>query len=205
VGIDATPHLLEEAARRSVQSGLDVEWREGDMEALSVDDASFDRVLSSFGAIFAVDQHRTATELVRVCRPGGRIGLTAWALDGLFDRMSSILVSRLPAPPPATPAPRDWASSTELERIFAGLPVDMALEQRSVSAPFASPEAAVEFFESRAAPTMAAREALAGAGRWEDARGAVVQLFSEAATAEGEGDSCRLALDYVVAVFDVSG
>jgi SAM-dependent methyltransferase len=105
VGIDATPHLLEEAARRSVQSGLDVEWREGDMEALSVDDASFDRVLSSFGAIFAADQHQTAAELVRVCRPGGRIGLTAWAHGSLFDRMTAVLASRFPTPSPATPRP----------------------------------------------------------------------------------------------------
>lgn len=136
VGIDATPHLLAEAARRSAETGLDVEWQEGDMEALSVADASFDRVVSSFGAMFAADQQRTAAELVRVCRPGGRVGVSAWAADSLFDRMTTVLTGYLPAPPPPGPSFRNWASRSVLKRIFAGLPVQMSLEERSVSAPF---------------------------------------------------------------------
>lgn len=203
VGVDLTPALLAEASRRSAAAGFSVEWKEGDMEALSAPDAGFDRVLSSFGAMFASDQGAMAAELVRVCRPGGRVGLTAWALDGLFDRMTTVLVSHLPAPPPPAPSPRDWASHASLERIFTGLPVDVAVEERTVSARFLSPEGAVELLETRAPPILAAREALTAAGRWEDARSALVALFSEAATADGEG--CRLDLDYVVAVFDVTG
>ncbi|MBW3610907.1 MAG: class I SAM-dependent methyltransferase [Actinobacteria bacterium] len=106
VGVDATPALLAEATRRSVADGTEIEWQEGDMEDLALADASFDRVLSSFGAMFATDQHHMAAELERVCRPGGRVGLTAWAV---------------------------------------------------VSARFPSPEAAVELFETRAAPIMAAQ------------------------------------------------
>ncbi|MBA3955635.1 MAG: class I SAM-dependent methyltransferase, partial [Acidimicrobiia bacterium] len=122
VGVDLTPALLAEASRRSAAAGFSVEWKEGDMEALSAPDAGFDRVLSSFGAMFASDQGAMAAELVRVCRPGGRVGLTAWALDGLFDRMTTVLVSHLPAPPPPAPSPRDWASHASLERICTGLP-----------------------------------------------------------------------------------
>ncbi len=201
VGLDATPALLAEAGHRSAAAGLGVEWQEGDMEAMSVPDASFDRVLSSFGAMFASDQPGMAAGLVRVCRPGGRIGLTAWATDGLFDRMTSVLVSHFPVPPPAVPSPRDWASRGELERIFAGLPVQLGFEERTVSARFPSPEAAVELFETRAAPVMAARAGLQAAGRWDDARVGLVQLFG--ASAASVGDDCRLDLGYVMATFDV--
>ena len=69
VGVDLTPALLAEASRRSAAAGFSVEWKEGDMEALSAPDASFDRVLSSFGAMFASDQGAMAAELVRCADP----------------------------------------------------------------------------------------------------------------------------------------
>jgi SAM-dependent methyltransferase len=203
VGVDATPELLAEAVRRSAEDGYDIEWVEGDIEALTLADAGFDRVVSSFGAMFAADQGHMGAELVRVCRPGGRVGLTAWAVGGLFDRMTILLMGFLPAPLPDAPSPRDWASGAGLERIFAGLPVRLTLDEHTVSVGFPSPEAAIELFETRAPPIMAARAALEAGGRWAEAREALVGLFRE--SAEDDGDGCRLGLDYVVATFDVAG
>ncbi len=201
VGLDATPSLLAEAARQWADEGLDVEWQEGDMEALAVADASFDRVLSSFGAMFASDQRAMAAQLVRACRAGGLVGLTAWSVDGLFDRMGTVLMERLPPPPPGSPSPRDWASRELLERIFAGLPVRLEVDERTVPARFPLPQAALELFETSAAPIMAARHALEGADRWEDTRAALVELFDDAARPDGEG--CRFELAYVIVVGEV--
>ena len=202
VGIDLTPELLAEAARRGDQGGWAVEWQHGDMEALAVPDAAFDRVLSSFGAMFATDQRATAAGLVRACRPGGRIGVTAWALGGVFDRMSTVLAELLPSPPPPGPSPRDWSSAASLEPIFAGLPVRTTVEERVAGAWFPSPAAAVELIETGAPPILAAREILAGAGRWEEAHSRLGELFERAMV--DDGGRWRLDLAYTVAVFDVA-
>lgn len=201
LGVDATPTLLAEAARRSAEQGVDVAWQEGDMEALDLGDDRFDRVLSTFGAIFAVDQHQVAAELVRVCRPGGRVGLTAWAMGGVFDRMTKVLVDLMPTPPPVVPSPRDWAAPSSLERIFAGLPVTIDVEEASVDARFSSPSAAAELLASRAAPIIAAREVLAAAGRWEQALAELVALFTDAAVDDDGG--CRLGLAYTLVIVDL--
>jgi ubiquinone/menaquinone biosynthesis C-methylase UbiE len=78
VGCDVTPELFEHARRRAAAAGVEVEWVEADAQDLPFGDASFDRVTSTFGAMFAPDHTRAAAELVRVCRPGGRIAMTTW-------------------------------------------------------------------------------------------------------------------------------
>ena len=117
-GVDLTPTLLEEAARRAEAEGLAdrVTWHEADMATLPVADDGYDRVLSTFGAMFATDQPRVGAELRRACRPGGTVAVTAWAIDGLFDRMTETLFAHVPEPP--GPGPRDWARAEDLARIF---------------------------------------------------------------------------------------
>ena len=82
VGVDLTPELLEHARRRAAEAGVEIEWVEADAQSLPFADASFDRVLSTFGAMFAPDHARAAAELVRVCRPGGLVAMATWANDG---------------------------------------------------------------------------------------------------------------------------
>jgi SAM-dependent methyltransferase len=81
VGLDLAPGQLEKARAAAAEAGLDVRFDEGDCQALPYEDASFDAVASAFGLIFAPDQERTAAEAARVCRPGGKLGVTAWPLD----------------------------------------------------------------------------------------------------------------------------
>jgi len=100
VGVDYVPELLANGRERAAAEGLDVEFVEGDAQELPFEDAAFDVVLSTFGAMFAPDQAKTAAELLRVCRPGGRIGMANWMPDGLVffpDR-------DVPDPPPGVVA-----------------------------------------------------------------------------------------------------
>ena len=87
---DFVPTLLETAARRAQVEGLELETREADAQDLPFPDATFDVVLSTFGVIFAPDQAGAAAELLRVCRPGGRIGLTAWTPDSVMAAIQAI-------------------------------------------------------------------------------------------------------------------
>ena len=84
VGSDITPELFDSARRRAAEAGVDVDWVEADAQDLPFADDRFDRVTSTFGAMFAPDHAKAAAELVRVCKPGGRIGMATWATDGFF-------------------------------------------------------------------------------------------------------------------------
>ena len=117
VGVDFAPPQLEAARVRAAAEGLDAQFVEGDAEQLPFPDASFDAVLSVFGAMFAPDQHRVARELLRVCRPGGRIAMANWtpALAPFFEIVAAY------APPPAgIDSPLLWGTRERLEELFAG-------------------------------------------------------------------------------------
>src|SRR5262249_30679276 len=108
VGLDLVPELLDVARSRAVAAGADIDWVEGDAEALPFDDSSFDSVTSVFGVQFAPRHQVTADELVRVCRPGGTIGLVNWTPEGLIGAMFGIMGRYMPAPPAFATAPPLW-------------------------------------------------------------------------------------------------
>jgi len=98
-GVDYVPALLERGRERAAAERLEVSFQEGDAEALPFPDASFDVVLSTVGVMFAPDQERAASELLRVCRPGGRISLANWTPDGFARQLGSLFGSYLPLSP----------------------------------------------------------------------------------------------------------
>ncbi len=106
VGIDFAVGLLRSARARAEGDRFAIEFREADAGALPFKDASFDAVVSVFGVMFAPDQERAAAELLRVCRPGGRIGLAAWTPDGMVGEMFGILARHAHAVARAAPADR---------------------------------------------------------------------------------------------------
>jgi ubiquinone/menaquinone biosynthesis C-methylase UbiE len=110
---DFVPAMLATASRRAAVEGLELRTEVADAQHLPFPDDRFDIVLSTFGAMFAPDQQRTADELVRVCRPGGRIGLANWTPDGLLGRMQ-------PAggPGPDGPSPLDWGTEEHCRALF---------------------------------------------------------------------------------------
>jgi SAM-dependent methyltransferase len=115
-GIDYVPTLLERARQRAAAEGLAINFREADAENLPFADASFDVVLSAFGVMFAPNQERVAAELLRVCRPGGVIGLANWTpSSGIGDmfRLGARFV-----PPPEVRPPLEWGTAARLRELF---------------------------------------------------------------------------------------
>ena len=105
VASDLTPELLEVGRRLTENTDLAIEWRVADAEALPFADAEFDRVLSCLGVMFAPHHQAGADELIRVCRPGGTIGLVSWTPTGFIGQMFATMKPYVPPPPPGVQPP----------------------------------------------------------------------------------------------------
>lgn len=119
VGIDYVPVSLERARERAAAERFAIDFREADAEALPFADASFDVVLSAFGVMFAPDQEKAASELRRVCRPGGRIGLANWTPTGATSEFFGSAAKYLP-PAPSMRPPTEWGDAARIAELFAG-------------------------------------------------------------------------------------
>ena len=119
-GSDLAPVLIETAKRLAEEEGLDIRYEVGDAEQLPCGDASFDVVSSSFGAIFAPDQAAVAREFARVCRSGGRIGLTAWDPDGGIGDFFRMIGQFQPPPPEGAGNPLDWGREEHARELLEG-------------------------------------------------------------------------------------
>jgi ubiquinone/menaquinone biosynthesis C-methylase UbiE len=116
-GIDYVPTLVERARERAAADRLPADFRVADAEALPFEDASFDVVLSTVGVMFAPDQQRAAAEMLRVCRPGGRIGLASWTPEGFLGQLFKLIASYAPPPAGVKPAMR-WGTEAGLQELF---------------------------------------------------------------------------------------
>lgn len=121
VASDFSPVMIERGSRRTHGLGLDIEWREAEASELPFEDASFDRVTSVFGAIFAPDQAKTAAEAVRVLKPGGKLGFTGWTPDGYVARVLETTSKYAPPRPVDAPDPFFWGRPEEVRALFATL------------------------------------------------------------------------------------
>jgi len=120
VGVDIASNLLEQARQRAAQEGVQAEFREGDAERLDFAEASFDMVISAFGAMFAPRPEGVAAEFLRVCRPGGLIAMANWTPGGFVGKMFATSARHVP-PPPGIPAPALWGDEeTVKQRLGAG-------------------------------------------------------------------------------------
>jgi SAM-dependent methyltransferase len=118
VGSDLAPGLIETAKKRAEEEGLNVTFEVGDAEALPYEDGSFDVVASSVGVIFAPDHAAIASELARVCRPGGRIGITAWRADSGVGQMFQAMRPFQPPPPEGAGSPFQWGDEDYATRML---------------------------------------------------------------------------------------
>jgi SAM-dependent methyltransferase len=116
---DYVPALLDRGRRRAEAEGFDVTFEVADAEALPYPAASFDVVLSTFGVMFTPDHERVASELLRVCRPGGRIGLTSWTPGGFLGQLFQVIGSHVP-PVPGVRSPLLWGTDAHIRDLFAG-------------------------------------------------------------------------------------
>ena len=155
-GLDFSPELLEIARERASDAMVEVEWVEGDAQELPFEDASFDRVISTFGHMFAPDHERTADEMLRVCRPGGAIAVACWTPEGSIGRMFRTIAELVPPPPGGTPAIL-WGTE-EHQRELLG---DGEFERHEIEWEDESVESYAQFMLESFGPLLNARELLA--------------------------------------------
>jgi SAM-dependent methyltransferase len=176
-GLDLTPELLDVAAVRAAALGADVEWVQGDAEALPFPDQSFDRVLSAFGIQFAPRHQITAGELLRVCRPNGAIALANWTPEGAVGQMFAILSRYLPAPPEFASPPPLWGSEEHVRDLFSSWNVALEVERATTPFTFGSVEECLQFYETTYGPMIRAKSILESQDRWDACRRELGDLF----------------------------
>jgi SAM-dependent methyltransferase len=147
VGLDYVPELLERGRERAAAERFEIEFVEGDAQEMPFEDESFDAVLSTFGVMFAPDHQRAADELLRVCRPAGRIGLGNWVPDGFVGEMFKTVSGHAPPPPGVAPPPL-WGTEQHLQGLFGDRVSELRAERRTVKQRFRSAEHWIEFFRT---------------------------------------------------------
>ncbi|KQW36900.1 class I SAM-dependent methyltransferase [Rhizobacter sp. Root404] len=156
---DYVPALLERGAARARAEGLNAAFEIADAEALPYDAASFDVVLSTFGVMFAPDQAKAASEMARVCRPGGRIGLANWTPEGFIGQLFKTLGRHLP-PPAGVQPPSRWGVETALHELFGDSAQSIAVTKRMFNFRYRSAAHFVEVFRTWYGPVHKAFAAL---------------------------------------------
>ncbi len=160
---DYVPALLAGAGARAVADGLEIELREADAENLPVADASFDIVLSTFGVMFTPDQDKAASELLRVCKPGGKIGLANWTPASFIGQLFKIIGAHIP-PAPGVKSPALWGTEQRLRDLFGGAAESVATTPRYFAFRYHSPEHWLEVFRTFYGPLNRAFAALGDSG-----------------------------------------
>lgn len=161
---DYVPALLQRAQARAAADGLALRVETADAEALPFDDASFDVVLSTFGVMFTADHAAAAAELLRVVRPGGRIGMANWTPDGFIGRLFSTVGKRV-APPPGSRPPVNWGRVAWLEEQFGAGAAEIRATPRTFAFRYRSPAHWLEVFRTWYGPVLKAFGALDAAGQ----------------------------------------
>lgn len=156
---DYVPALLERARARAAADGLTITFREADAEALPFPDASFDVVMSTFGVMFTPDQDKAASELLRVCKPGGKIGLANWTPEGFIGQVFKTLGRHLP-PPAGVKSPVLWGTKARLDEMFGAGARDIAADPRMFMFRYRSARHWLDVFRTFYGPMLKAFEAL---------------------------------------------
>ena len=163
---DYVPALLEQGRRRAEADRLPIAFEVADAERLPFADATFDVALSTFGVMFAPNQARAAIELIRVVKPGGRIGLANWTPEGFLGRLFNVVGAFVP-PPAGVRSPLAWGTEPRLVELFGPLAVDIRAVRRQYVFRYRSAEHWIEVFRTYYGPTHKAFAALDEDGRRE--------------------------------------
>jgi SAM-dependent methyltransferase len=163
VGSDFVPALLERGRERAAAERLEIEFVEADAQDLPFEEASFDVVTSVFGAMFAPDQEKTAAELLRVTKPGGRIGLASWTPDGGISGLFLLILKHTGDPLPSAP-PVLWGVEDHLRGLFGDGVSELRAERLVSRQAFRSADHYIEFFRSYFGPIKQAFETVGAAG-----------------------------------------
>ena len=189
VASDLTPELFEAGRREAANRGVSLDWKEADAEALPFADAEFDVVMSCLGVMFAPHHQQAADELLRVCKPGGTIGLLHWTPDGFIGKMFATMKPFAPPPPPgAQPAPL-WGTEDHIRELLGDGITDTAARKQTLAVrSVPQPGEFVRYFKSPYGPTISVYKYI---GEDADKVKALDQALTELADSFGDahGDS----------------
>jgi ubiquinone/menaquinone biosynthesis C-methylase UbiE len=163
-GMDLAPESIEHARRRAEAEGMEITFEVGDAEDLSYPDASFDVVLSTLGVMFCPNQEKAASELLRVCRSGGKIGLASWTPGGFIGNMLRVVGKHVP-PPPGVKPPTLWGTEERLQELLGEDVSSLETARRIYTFRYPSAEYFVDWFREYYGPTVRAFAALDEAGQ----------------------------------------
>jgi SAM-dependent methyltransferase len=198
VASDLTPELFDAGRARAEAEGVELEWAEADAEDLPFEDASFDAVISSIGVMFAPHHQAAADELVRVCRPGGKIGLLSWTPEGMIGGLFRTIGPFAPTPPPGAQPPPLWGGEDHLRELL-GDRVELETLERDVLevTAFEQPADFAAHFKQRYGPTIAAQANARRNEREEEFEQALDSYFEE----QNRGaDDARFEMEFLLAV-----
>ena len=157
VASDLTPELLEAGWRSAERRGTTLEWRQADAEDLPFADSEFNTVMSCLGAMFAPFHQASADELVRVCRPGGTIGLLNWTPEGFIGQMFATMKPYAPPPPPGAQPPPLWGREDHVRDLLGNRVTDVRARRQTIRIDlFGRPEDFRDYFKANYGPTIAA-------------------------------------------------
>jgi ubiquinone/menaquinone biosynthesis C-methylase UbiE len=196
VGSDLTSKHFEHARRRADEAGVEVDWVEADAEELPFEDDSFDRVLSTFGHMFAPRHELAGAELARVCRPGGVVATTTWRPEGWAGAMFKTVGGFMPPPPDFAQPPPLWGEEAHVREMLEPHGLELEFDREIVV--FEKPSVAelTSFYEEKFGPWVTAKAALGE--RWPELRGELVEVNESFNTADD--GSCRIEAEYLVTV-----
>ncbi len=156
------PALLAQGQRRAAAAGVGLVWSEANAEALPFRDGEFDTVVSCIGVMFAPHHQRAADELVRVCRPGGTIGVISWTPEGFIGQMFATMKPFVPAPPPGVSPPPLWGSEQHVTDLLGDRVSDLVTTRRRLTVDrFADGAAFRDYFKANYGPTITAYRGIA--------------------------------------------
>lgn len=175
-GLDLVPELLEGGRRKAAAEDLEIEWVEGDAEALPFADDSFDRVFSTFGHMFAPRHRQTADEMLRVCREGGVIALCCWTPEGSVGDIFRASASYMPPPPDFASPPVLWGTEAHVQGMFGGAATAFEFERHSATIDWESIEGFAGYFMDRFGPLVTARQMLGE--RFAELREEIIEIWA---------------------------
>jgi len=197
---DLTPELLEAGRAVAEADGLSLEWVEADAENLPFDDESFDVVMSSIGAMFAPHHQAVADQLVRVCRPGGTIGLLSWTPEGMIGALFRTMGPFAPPPPPGAQPPPLWGSEDHVRELFGDRVEWTTIERKDLAiTAFQNAHDYGQHFKDRYGPTITARANAEKNGKADEFDQALDD-FSDEWNRSEPGQPARFEQEYLVTV-----
>jgi SAM-dependent methyltransferase len=165
VASDLTPELLEHGRAAADGLGVHLQWREADAQAMPFADGEFDTVMSCIGVMFAPHHQAAADELVRVCKPGGTIGLISWTPEGLVGQLFAAMKPHVPPPPPGAQPPPLWGNEEHVRALFKDRVEIVTSERRTLTVDaFADGAAFRDYFKAVYGPTISAYRAVGDDG-----------------------------------------